>query len=198
MDEIKLNVKVPFATLFIGLFLTALASLLVGYVVKGSSITDVLGTSGLGIAGTTLIYAALQFHLSNQIRMEELRIQRLEKSLEFMANISEPSMANMLRITALVAKELSSGTGKSAIEIVESDESHHAAVVAALNYLERLAIMVRFDAADESILRDFFSVPVRRTWHNYHDWIATKRQEWHTNDLFAELEWLADRWKKAA
>jgi hypothetical protein len=179
----------------LGLILTILAAFLLKELGWVAELKDLVPVVSAGIALTALAYLAMTFHTNTEVRVEELRLKRLEYAMNFIERSSAPDMVKAIRVAADIRKE---SVGKSADEIVqmiENDPAKTEALVMIFNYFERLGIVVRLGAADEVALKEYYSVPIRRYWHLYNSWVVARRNELQTTDLFCEVERLANRWR---
>lgn len=195
MNSITLNIRLRYVVLFLGSIITTIATIWLNKLGLLESNKDVLEVISVGVALTTLVYTAMAVQLSTKIRAEDLRLKKVEIALDFMKQSAQPEMVRAIRIIADIKKEMHNLDNLEAIKLIEASSEKTEALILNFNYFERLGLIVRLNAADENALKEYFSVPVRRIWYPFNQWIIAKRAEVQTPDLFSEFEFLANRWK---
>ena len=195
MDSITLNIRLRYVILFLGFAVTTITTIWLNKSGLLGTDKDVLEVISVGVALTTLVYTAMAVQLTSKIRIEDLRLKKIEIALDFMKQSAQPEMVKAIRIIADIRKEIHALENSEAVKLIEASSEKTEALIFIFNYFERLGLMVRLNAADEKALKEYFSVPVRRMWHPFSQWITAKRTEVQTSDLFCEFEFLANRWK---
>ncbi len=112
-----------------------------------------------------------------------------------MEGSATPHIVKAIELATRLRMEMKKPDSPGLLPLVQQTPEYNEALITVFNYFERLGIIVRLEAADETALRDYFSSPVKRYWHTYADWVASKRNEVQTTDLFCEIEALTQRWK---
>ncbi len=105
-------------------------------------------------------------------------------------------MAKLTIVSARIRKEIKGKPVAEALAIVRGSSESEAAVVATLNFLEKLGLMVAMSLADEAILKRYFESIVRVSYHAWSDFIQYKRNELESPSVFSDLETLAKKWAK--
>lgn len=194
MDNITLVVRLRYAVLILGIIFTAVVSFSFLYFQWASSPKELIPIISACVALIALCYAAMTLHLNTEIRVEELRIRKLEYAMSFIERSSMPDMATAFRICYNLRKTMGKKTTEELIQLIEDDKEVLEAMIIVLNYFERLGIIIRFSAADEQALKDYYSVPIQSIWSLFHEWIEAKRKTSGSKNLFCELEFLIHRW----
>jgi len=130
------------------------------------------------------------------VRLELPRLESLSHAMDFMSKSNSPDMVRALRIAADLRRETHGRDRNEFVKAVKASSERTEALIMILNHLEHLGITVRLQAATEEPLKEYYGVPVRRAWHLYGAWIAFKRVEVQTADLYSEVEFFAKRWVK--
>ncbi|MDY6973867.1 MAG: DUF4760 domain-containing protein [Thermodesulfobacteriota bacterium] len=195
MDEIRINIYVRYAVLLLGVFLT-IAAMVICYLWGGPSSTldNVLKIFGSGIALTALVYAAMNVRLIYNSQQHNLEMKRKSFSSDLISQFNSPEMTKLSIISYALKKDIKDLKPDEVVEYLEKDQDKKTAMVASLNFFEKLAISIEHGLADEKLLRDFFRGIVRSNFHALKGFIELKRKENQNNKIFEKFEALARRW----
>ncbi len=193
MDNI--TIKIKYATLFVGIGLTI--ALIFGIKLWGGSyatIENYIKILGSGIALTALVYAAINVHLLFDINKKNLEFKKKEYSASLITQFNSPTMTKLSVISHALKKEIKDLTPEEVADLLARDENKKIAIVAMLNFYEKLAISIEHEIADEELLKDFFRGIIRNTYHVMKNFIDKKRIDNENQRIFAKFENLAKRW----
>ena len=195
MDEIRINIYIRYAVLLLGVFLT-IAAMVLCYLWGGSSSTldHILEIFGSGIALTALVYAAMNVRLIYDSQQHNLLMKRKSFSSDLISQFNSPEMTKLSIISYALKKDIKDLKPDEVVEYLEKDQDKKIAMVASLNFFEKLAISIEHGLADENLLRDFFRGIVRSNYHALKGFIELKRKENQNNKIFEKFEALARRW----
>lgn len=192
MDSVNINFTFRYVTLVLGTLIT-LVFVWLAYV--GNQKAEILiSVIAAGAAITALIYTAINSHFSAKIHVEQLRTKKLENAMYFIETSNTPDMVKAVHIGVNLQKEVS---GKSSDEIkalINSSEEKRQALIMILNYFERMGVIVRKNAADEEVLKEYWHAAVKRYYHCFEPWILSARNELQDAALFLETKNLTKRW----
>ena len=195
MNDIVINKKIKHPILYLGvLFIgVAIAAL---YFLSGQPLTieiciDIVGA---GIAITTLAYAAIHVRLIYYSQQQNLEIKRKLFSADLITQYNSPEMTKLSIISYALKKDIKDLKPEEVIEYLEGNQKKKTAIVASLNFFEKLAISIDHKLADEDLLKDYFRGIIRNNYHALKGFIELKRKENQNNRIFENFEQLTDRW----
>ncbi len=195
MDEIRINIYIRYAVLLLGVFLT-ITAMVICHLWGGSSSTldNILKIFGSGIALTSLAYAAMNVRLIYNSQQHNLEIKRKTFSSNLITQFNSPEMTKLSIISYALKKDIKELKPEEVVEYLEKNQDKKTAMVASLNFFEKMAISIEHGLADENLLEDFFRSIVRNNYHSLKDFIELKRKENQNNKIFEKFETLAQRW----
>ena len=79
-------------------------------------------------------------------------------------------------------------------DLIEQDDKLLQDTTTILNFLEEIAMCIKYDLADEETLRNYFQLIVTRIYQTFELWIKEERLQ-RGNDLFLDLEQLYNKWR---
>ena len=195
-DSIQFHVRIRYVTLLICGLLSALGvSAFICFSpapVKPELIFQIVAAC---IALTAVIYTAMNVQLISQQQQRDLVHKRKIAAAELITQWHNPEMAKLTTIGAALRKEIVHLEPREVLELLSKDRDKHQAMVSILNYLEKMAILLEHDMADEKVLRDFFEAIVRVYYHALKAFIAEQRRVMNTDKIFDRFEALAKRWE---
>lgn len=192
MDSVNVNFKFRYVTLVLGA-LTTLLFVLLAYV-GGQSSEILISVTAAGSAITALIYTAINSHFTARIHVEQLRTKKLENAMYFIETSNTPDMVKAVHIGVNLQKEVKEKTSDQIRSLINSSEEKRQALIMILNYFERMGVIVRKEAADEEVLKEYWHAAVKRYYHCFEPWILSARNELQDAALFVETENLTKRW----
>jgi hypothetical protein len=140
----------------------------------------------------TLIEAKLN---QEKIDLEaKLKNRKKQYAAQLISEWHSPEMSKLSVIANATKVNISQLEPKDVIEYLKGDPEKEHAMVATLNYLEKLAICINHDIADEPLLKDFFEGIVKRYHYTLKGLINLKRRELQNNRIFEHFIELAVKW----
>jgi hypothetical protein len=196
MDQLHVNFRLKYVTLIVGAVVTFGVACFLASRSQPSSLPDLLIPAiTAGIAITALIYTAINSEFTSRVHMEQLRVTKLDKAMSFIEKSSSLEMAKAVHVGVALRDEVKGKNLDQINAILAASSEKYESLIIIFNYFERMGILVRFDAADESALREYYRAAVIRYWHSFQVWIEDKRNVFQDQDLFHEFETLVKKWK---
>ncbi|HEX8148066.1 MAG TPA: DUF4760 domain-containing protein [Pyrinomonadaceae bacterium] len=197
MDKFKVRFEIKYVALIFGLIITtAVVAVYLRWADSIPQIKEVMAISAGGLALTGLLYNAMSLHSNLKISGQKLINDQRAFSASLIAEWHTPQMSKLTIRGAKLRMGIKNLKGQEVLEILRNDEDAHSAMVAILNYFEKLAICIENGVADEQLLRDFFGGIIR----GYHNasmiLIEYKRVELEDQKICIFFQNLAERWAK--
>jgi hypothetical protein len=128
----------------------------------------------------------------------QLSIKKTDRALEFISLWDAPHYAKARETVRQIAANASS-TGLTKAEVV-SKYLHERAdseqdIVVLLNLLEKVALVIYRDLADESLMYDFYHSIVNQAWEHLSGYVYDTRKKRGDRSVYKLLEDLQSNWK---
>lgn len=192
MDQLHINFRLKYVTLFAGVLCTTVIGGVVWY--KSQPVDILISVFAAGTAVTALVYTAINSQFTSHVHLEQLRVKKLENAMTFIEYSSSTALVEAINTGVALREEIKGKTPAEIEQLLKDAPEKKKALIIIFNYFERLGIMVRLGAADEQALRDYYQSPVKRYWHSFRPWIDGLRNELQDAGLFTETESLVKRW----
>jgi hypothetical protein len=133
------------------------------------------------------------FYLGASLRMAAVQ-QRQAASFSVMARWNSPELFHS-RAVCYKILEAFRLHGANGVSQELSEEKTALNVRHVLNFFEEMAIVVKAQHVDEDLLGDAFAGLVIRAYNALSAWIANHRNETGRPKIWAEFQWLFQRWQ---
>ena len=110
-----------------------------------------------------------------------------EAAMELLHSFQTPDFAKGLTIVY----GMPDGLGKKAIEEYCGENYH--LVYALMTTWESLGVLVHRGEVELQLVDDFFSGPIRISWHKLHDYVTGEREQLQRDTIFEWFQWLNER-----
>lgn len=197
MDTLSYNLNLPYKFFWIGLTITALTTLFVS-TYHHLDVTQIATLIATGFTLTTLAYAALTFNLNLKVNEEKLSFEKKLLAINFISEWHHPDMSGFVRTTRLIRDDLKPNVNQGndhVVTLLNSDPAKREAVITILNYFEKVAVAIKYDAADDQVLRDYLAGPLRLNFHAFEPFINHLRGFYNDHKLFELLATMSKRWE---
>lgn len=197
MDKFQIHFEIKYIALIIGLLLTVVGVAI--YLHWGESIPqvkEIMAIVGGGLALTGLLYSAMNLHHNLRLNEQKLINERKVFSALLIAEWHKPEMTKLTIIGAKLRMSLKNLDARKVLEFLKQDSDAHNAMVAMLNFFEKMAICIENDVADEQLLKDFFQGIIRGYYTTLRGLIQYKRIELEDQNVCIFFEKLAVRWNR--
>lgn len=201
-DDKQLTFRLKYATLYIGLGATVVITVLMILFVK-ADIRDYVAIFTGGVVCTALFYNAMNLKFSHDAARIKLEFDdnRLAHDKKIMAinicgEFHKPEMAKLAVQAKSLIKQFEGKKQDELVSFVESDVDARTGIISVLNFFEKIALSIKFDVADENILRDFYKGVFAWYWHKLYPFIMHRRRESNNNGVFVEFENMISRWSE--
>lgn len=195
MDTIKINLRIKGAILITGSMVTIVVALC--FLKYGNSISmfnDILKIVGAGIALTTLVYTSVSINLAYKIQMENMQLKRKSYAIGFMTENHSEEMVKCSMVCIKIKEDLKTLSTKEGIKYIMDNNSRFTSIVSSLNFLEKIANAMKYQAADEGIIKEAFQDKFSFYYHNFRDFIEYMREERHSDNLWSDFQKFAIDW----
>jgi hypothetical protein len=178
------------ARLTIGTVIGVLAiGLIVAFVVAPSARTSLTFAAAV-IAGATAVYST--YYAAANIR-GQVELSRKQTSLRFIeAWPSNDRSSERQRLREINAHELSP---EQLVAKMTEDKDLERAARTHLNFIHAMAIAIRSDTADESLLYDYFHLIVEDTMELVQAFIVSQRAKHDRREIWIHAEELGVNWR---
>ncbi|MFY0608601.1 MAG: DUF4760 domain-containing protein [Cyclobacteriaceae bacterium] len=194
MDNI--NVKIKYTILIGGTLLTFGIIIFIAIFRSDLSTFDnYLKIVSAGVTITTLIYAALNVHMIQEHNQSQITLKKKEVSLLLVSQYNTPEMTTLSTLSAQLKKDVEKLEAKEVADYLQKNKESRKAMVATMNFYEKLAIAIDQDLADESLLKEFFRGIIQDTYNVLKAYIEYLRKERKNQKIFDRFEELAIKWK---
>jgi len=194
-DRWTARLTIPFATLLIGLTLTAAALLLLLWLRNWqASLDEIVKVIATGIGATTALYAALNLARLNAAHVETVELKKLELTAKFIERWQDPKVGDVVKPVNAFLKTAPTLTPAELAKKIDEDEALRASAMFVLNTLEALAVQLKYNALQPEMARAFFRGVVVTYQTKLSGLIALGRNRTENSRLFVELDELARLW----
>ncbi|MDT0620866.1 DUF4760 domain-containing protein [Croceitalea vernalis] len=194
MDNI--NIKIKYTILIGGTLLTfGIIIFIAIFRIDLSTFDNYIKIVSAGVTITTLIYAALNVHMIQEHNQSQIALKKKEVSLLLVSQYNTPEMTTLSTLSAQLKKDVEKLEAKEVAEYLQKNKESRKAMVATMNFYEKLAISIDQDLADESLLKEFFRGIIQDTYNVLKAYIEYLRKERKNQKIFDRFEELAIKWK---
>ena len=155
-----------------------------------AGVSPIIGSS---VAISALIYTAITAHLIEK----DLRINNKKAAIEFITEWQSPAFCVIAdKAGTLKEKVIADRNFDISKTLEENKDDIRPALVAVLNFIDKISISVQSDFADETIIRKFFHVIVDSYYHCFRPFILEQRSKHQSDDVWSGVDQLVDRWTR--
>ena len=193
MDNIKIQIKIRYITLFVSLLLTLIIS--VTYYISEKNLELTLAMVGAGIALTAVIYSAISTNLIYQIESEKFENERKKISMDFIEKWSNPEMSKLNSKASYALLKIQSLNDEELKTYLTENQDKQMAILNLLNLFENISIAVNNKIADEEILKSFYKEILCPSYSQLKKIISIIRHQEKNQNYWSEYETLIEKWK---
>lgn len=197
MDRLSFKLSIPYATLVVGVALTAIITGVYSWQNAWSPALDnVLKIVATGIGVTTALYAAMNFARLNRAHEETVELKKKELSAKFIERWLDPKMMETIQSIDTFVKQAPKLPEDELSARIESEHKLRHDCLFILNFFEALAVELHHDALHEPLMKTYFRGVVTTYFSNLKRVVELRRTRANNPRVFKELEDLASVWNK--
>ncbi|HFD3977458.1 TPA: DUF4760 domain-containing protein [Vibrio parahaemolyticus] len=205
IDWFTLNLEVKYIALIATLLSTGITLGTYLYATPLPQLSVSLAIIGANIALATLVYNAMSLHsviennktiISNSQKQHEdlIALEKKKHSFELISIWQSPEMVKMAVKGYKMRKCINDMDGTQIAKFLEENQDHQESLVCICNFFENMAHLIKHEAVDEDMLKDYFSDLLKTYFHYLKGYIDYKQKEMSSNKVLREMKLLHEKW----